>query len=209
MAEWLKRRPDWVVGDFGCGEAELARLVPNKVYSFDHVAVNQFVIVCDMAATGLPDRTLDVAVFALSLMGVNYHDYLREAFRLLRYGGWLKVAEPATRWGEGKLEELLDAITSCGFSMVGQPQLPRPVHILRCDKIVGETASPRRNQRFESPQSKAKQSGRGKLGGQHASQNDVNRRHARLGEHAWSDHQCLGGRTVGPDFVPGNPGTLL
>jgi hypothetical protein len=26
---------------------------------------------------------------------------------------------------------------------------------------------------------------------------------------AWSDHQCLGGRTVGPDFVPGNPGTLL
>jgi hypothetical protein len=37
----------------------------------------------------------------------------------------------------------------------------------------------------------------------------VNRWHARLGEHAWSDHQCLGGRTVGPDFVPGNPGTLL
>ena len=32
---------------------------------------------------------------------------------------------------------------------------------------------------------------------------------SRLGEHAWSDHQCLGGRTVGPDFVPGNPGTLL
>ena len=37
----------------------------------------------------------------------------------------------------------------------------------------------------------------------------VNRWHARLGEHAWSDHQCLGGRIVGPDFVPGNPGTLL
>ena len=81
--------------------------MPNKVHSFDHVAVNQSVIVCDIAATGLPDRTLDVAVFALSLMGVNYHDYIREAFRLLRYGGWLKVAEPATRWGEGKLEELL------------------------------------------------------------------------------------------------------
>ena len=40
LAEWLKRRPDWLVGDFGCGEAELAKLVPNKVYSFDHVAVN-------------------------------------------------------------------------------------------------------------------------------------------------------------------------
>ena len=64
FAEWLKRRPDWVVGDFGCGEAELARLVPNKVYSFDHVAVNASVIVCEHG-TGRPDagrgRVLTVA----------------------------------------------------------------------------------------------------------------------------------------------------
>jgi hypothetical protein len=121
FGEWLKRRPDWVVGDFGCGEAELARLVPNKVYSFDHVAVNKSVIICDMAATGLAENTLDVAVFSLSLMGLNYQDYLREACRLVRYGGWLKIAEPATRWRERNLEELLDAIASSGFSMVGQP----------------------------------------------------------------------------------------
>jgi hypothetical protein len=121
LADWLKRRPDWVVGDFGCGEAELARLIPNKAYSFDHVAVNESVVVCDMTATGLPDQTLDVAVFSLSLMGLNYRDYLREAHRLVRYGGWLKIAEPATRWTDAKLEELLGAITSSGFSMVGQP----------------------------------------------------------------------------------------
>ena len=121
FADWLKRRPDWSVGDFGCGEAELARLVPNKVYSFDHVAINESVIACDMSATGLADQTLDVAVFSLSLMGLNYPDYLREAYRLVRYGGWLKVAEPAARWGEGKLEELLGAMASCGFSIVGQP----------------------------------------------------------------------------------------
>jgi putative methyltransferase len=78
------------------------------------------VMVCDMAATGLADATLDVAVFSLSLMGVNYQDYLREAYRL-RYGGWLKVAEPASRWGDGKLEQLLGEMVSCGFSMVGQP----------------------------------------------------------------------------------------
>lgn len=121
FAEWLKRRPDWLVGDLGCGEAELARLVPNKVYSFDHVAINEAVIACDMSATGLGDRTLDVAVFSLSLMGLNYPDYLREAYRILRYGGWLKVAEPTARWGDGKLEELLSAMTACGFSIVGQP----------------------------------------------------------------------------------------
>jgi putative methyltransferase/helicase-like protein len=66
LAEWLKRRSDWVVGDFGCGEADLARLVPNKVYSFDHIAMNDSVIACDMAATGLTDETLAVAVFSLS-----------------------------------------------------------------------------------------------------------------------------------------------
>jgi hypothetical protein len=122
LAEWLKRRPDWVVGDFGCGEAELARLVPNKVYSFDHVAVNESVIVCDMATTGLADQTLDVAVFSLSLMGLNYHDYLREAYRLVRYGGWLKIAESASRWKDAKLKELLGAVAAYGFSMVGQPR---------------------------------------------------------------------------------------
>jgi len=39
----------------------------------------------------------------------------------VRFGGWLKVAEPTTRWRERNLEELLGAITSSGFSVVGQP----------------------------------------------------------------------------------------
>ena len=91
------------------------------MYSLDHVAVNPSVIVCDMAATGLKDQLLDVAVFSLSLMGLNYRDYFREAHRLVRYGGWLKIAEPATRWGSGKLEELLEWVTSSGFSLIGEP----------------------------------------------------------------------------------------
>jgi hypothetical protein len=55
-------------------------------------------------------------------MGLNYRDYLREAYRLLKYGGWLKIAEPTSRWGDGKLEQLLEAFASCGFSMVGLPE---------------------------------------------------------------------------------------
>ena len=73
-----------------------------------------------MSATGLAEHTLDVAVFSLSLMGLNYQDYLREAYRLVRYGGWLKIAEPATRWKEHNLQELLSAIASSGFAIVGQ-----------------------------------------------------------------------------------------
>ena len=55
-------------------------------------------------------------------MGRNYRDYLREAHRLLRYGGWLKVAESASRWEGGKLEELIGVICTSGFSVVGQPE---------------------------------------------------------------------------------------
>ena len=34
--------------DFGCGNAKLGRSVPNKVHSFDLVAVNKDVTVADM-----------------------------------------------------------------------------------------------------------------------------------------------------------------
>lgn len=33
----------------GCGEAKIAQSVPNKVFSFDMVAANDFVTVSDMA----------------------------------------------------------------------------------------------------------------------------------------------------------------
>lgn len=98
IAEQLNKRPDLVVGDFGCGEALLSKSVRNKVYSFDHVAINPSVIACDMAKTGMDSEILDVAVFSLSLMGTNWQDYLIEAYRLLRVGGLLKIAEPASGW---------------------------------------------------------------------------------------------------------------
>ena len=115
----LKKRPDWVIGDFGCGEAKLAASLPNKVYSFDHVAINETVTACDMAHVPLEDSTLDVAVFSLSLMGLNYADYLKEAYRTLKFGGLLKIAEPINRWQE-KRTDLLSEIGSSGFRIVGE-----------------------------------------------------------------------------------------
>ena len=75
------------------------------------------VLACDMTATGMADEVLDVAVFFLSLMGLNYREYLQEAHRLLRYGGWLKVAESASRWGDNKLEQLKGAILRNRYPM--------------------------------------------------------------------------------------------
>ncbi len=118
IAKSLKKRPDWIIGDFGCGEAKFSALLPNKVYSFDHVAINEKVLACDITHTPIEDGALDVAVFSLSLMGLNYADYLNEAYRTLRFGGLLKIAEPLSRWAE-KRPELLLIIAEAGFSLVG------------------------------------------------------------------------------------------
>ena len=122
IAESLSKRPDWIIGDFGCGEALLSTIIPNKVFNFDHVAINESVEACDMTRTNLPDETLDVAVFSLSLMGLNWPDYIREAHRVLRPGGFIEIAEPASKWGDGKLEDLRSVMVTAGFQVVGEPK---------------------------------------------------------------------------------------
>jgi hypothetical protein len=62
--------------------------------------------------------TLYVAVFSLSLMGLNYADYLREAYRTLKFGGFLKIAEPIERWAN-KREGLLRQLKDAGFVLLG------------------------------------------------------------------------------------------
>ena len=46
---YIHRPSSLVVADFGCGEAIIAQKVPNKVHSFDLVAVNEQVTACDMS----------------------------------------------------------------------------------------------------------------------------------------------------------------
>ncbi|MBK9031570.1 MAG: methyltransferase domain-containing protein [Myxococcales bacterium] len=96
---WLAKRTDpLIVGDFGCGEALLAAAVADThtIHSFDHVAIDDRVIACDIAHVPLEDESLDIAVFCLSLMGANFTDYLREAHRCLRLDGRLHIWEPAS-----------------------------------------------------------------------------------------------------------------
>ncbi len=95
----------------------------NKVYSFDHVAINSSVISCDMAKTAMDSEILDVAVFSLSLMGTNWQDYLSEVNRLLRVGGLLKIAEPASGWEKDKFHELKKGIEASGFQLLGDARV--------------------------------------------------------------------------------------
>ena len=82
-----------MVADLGCGEARLARSVPNTVHSFDLVAANERVTVADIAHTPLEAASVDVVVFCLSLMGTNIRDFVFEAARILKVEGTLKIAE--------------------------------------------------------------------------------------------------------------------
>lgn len=119
VISYIKALPEsYVIADFGCGEARLAQSVPNTVHSFDLVAVNSHVTACDMANVPLPDTSVDVCVFCLSLMGTNVSDFIREARRVLKRNGLLKVCEIASRFTSE--EEFVHRVERFGFKLTGK-----------------------------------------------------------------------------------------
>ena len=105
--------------DFGCGEAKIMEAFgPERVYSFDHVAINDKVIACDImnVKNHLADDVLDVAVFSLSLMGKNWTDYIIEAKRCLATNGYLLIVE-TTKSLKGRLSKLRDVLREQGFEI--------------------------------------------------------------------------------------------
>ncbi|XP_068988086.1 uncharacterized protein [Bombus flavifrons] len=113
----IKKMPkEYIVADFGCGEARLATVVPHKVHSFDFVSLNENVTACDVAHTNLLASSVNVVVFCLSLMGTNLKDYIVEANRVLKKGGILKIAEVESRFEQVK--DFIEAINSYGFKII-------------------------------------------------------------------------------------------
>ncbi|XP_030055639.1 ribosomal RNA-processing protein 8 [Microcaecilia unicolor] len=114
IIKYLKNRPaSLVVADFGCGDCKIARSVRNTVHSFDLVALNNHVTVCDMAKVPLQDESVDIAVFCLALMGTNLREFFQEANRVLKPGGILKVAEVASRFED--IRAFISALANLGF----------------------------------------------------------------------------------------------
>jgi ubiquinone/menaquinone biosynthesis C-methylase UbiE len=63
------------------------------------------------------------------LWGTNYKDYIKEANRVLNYGGVIHIAEPAKGYETPESEqELIQLISEVGFKVVG--------NIERRDKFI-------------------------------------------------------------------------
>jgi ubiquinone/menaquinone biosynthesis C-methylase UbiE len=129
MIRWCGQRSGYVIGDFGCGEAKLAEAVADRhtVHSFDHVAVNDDVVACDLTHVPLDDATLDVAIFSLSLMGANFADYIREANRTLKLDGQLHVIEATARFTDRN--GFAKALEGLGFAIVSVEDKWKFTHI--------------------------------------------------------------------------------
>lgn len=108
--------PGLRIADLGCGEARLAKEIPQKhAKSFDLVAANDSVTECDIADVPLPDSSVDVVVFCLSLMGTNYADFIKEARRILVPNGLMLIAEVASRFEDQDPKSFVGGVESLGF----------------------------------------------------------------------------------------------
>ncbi|KAF8460402.1 methyltransferase-domain-containing protein [Kalaharituber pfeilii] len=97
------------IADLGCGDAKIAStLTPlsksqnlNLVilsYDLNNASNPSFVTEADVANLPLLPESVDIAVFCLALMGTNYLDFIEEAYRVLRTGGELWIAEIKSRF---------------------------------------------------------------------------------------------------------------
>lgn len=119
IINWIKKNKSKyeVIGDFGCGDARVAETFPNKtIHSFDLVARNERVTACNIANVPLKDGVLDMAVFCLSLMGVDWPLFIKEAHRCLKDNALLYIVEVQSRFED--TEAFVASIAQIGFEVV-------------------------------------------------------------------------------------------
>lgn len=130
--EFSRYPPKTVIADLGCGDAALAKALHPRnlnVLSFDLVSDGTFVVEADICSRlPLPgsepssvERTegegqiVDIVVCALSLMSTNWPGCIREAWRILRPGGELRIAEVVSRFTAA--EDFVSLVGDVGFKL--------------------------------------------------------------------------------------------
>ncbi|ORX76201.1 hypothetical protein BCR32DRAFT_236744 [Anaeromyces robustus] len=108
-----------VIADMGCGDAKIAQTFENDkqktIHSFDLISENKYVTACDISKTPLKKNSVDIVIFCLSLMGVNFIQFLKEAHRILKPGAELKIAEVVSRFTD--MKEFISTLSDMGFKL--------------------------------------------------------------------------------------------
>ncbi|CAK9439643.1 uncharacterized protein LODBEIA_P37430 [Lodderomyces beijingensis] len=127
-----------VVADMGCGEAQFAadvdklvkqqkhklkkfRNLDVQVHSFDLKKHNDRITVADIKNVPIRDESATIVIFCLALMGTNFLDFIKEAYRILQPRGELWIAEIKSRFSDSKDgdgnagQEFVDALKLNGF----------------------------------------------------------------------------------------------
>ncbi|BGP48587.1 25S rRNA (adenine645-N1)-methyltransferase [Rhodotorula kratochvilovae] len=91
-----------------------------KVASFDLVSQSSYVVEAECSSVPLPGGTaggeiVDAVVCCLSLMGTDWIGMVREAKRVLKDGGVLKIAEVTSRFTS--IDEFVKLVNALGFSL--------------------------------------------------------------------------------------------
>lgn len=118
IINWIKKNKSKYeeIGDFGCGDARISETFPNKtIHSFDLLAKNERVTACNIANVPLKDGVLDMAVFCLSLMGVDWPLFIKEAHRCLKDNALLYIVEVQSRFAD--TDAFVASIVQIGFEV--------------------------------------------------------------------------------------------
>lgn len=114
----LKSRKHKIIADMGCGMNQLKTLLPNnyEVISVDMYAADETVKICNIINTSsiIPDNSLDVVVYSLSLWSRNWKDILTDAYRVLDYDGKVIIAEPVSSSSKS-IDKVKSALLEKGF----------------------------------------------------------------------------------------------
>jgi ubiquinone/menaquinone biosynthesis C-methylase UbiE len=80
-----------------------------------------------MTNVPLEDNCLDMAIFNLSLMGLNYDQYILEASRTLKLDGQLWIYEAKSRIKN--IPEFIKNIELAGFTIIKNFEVNKFIHI--------------------------------------------------------------------------------
>ncbi|BGP32460.1 25S rRNA (adenine645-N1)-methyltransferase [Rhodotorula toruloides] len=114
-----------------------------KVVSFDLLSQSSFVVEAECSSVPLPGGTaggevVDAVVCCLSLMGTDWVRMVREARRVLKDGGLLKIAEVTSRFTS--VDDFVKLVSALGFSLKHKDESNTHFLLLDFDKNAGPDA---------------------------------------------------------------------